>query len=147
MVRHTYHLILHYHNLIPEGVYNYTSASFNKKKKSYNIFFGNYLYQDVPVSVYHYGILLINDGEYNIQIATKEKALADKLYTLSPLKNVKEITELLLNDLRIDLEDLKKLNINDMKIISDSYKCMNVTLMYKFLRKVIKDENNNCSNH
>ncbi len=48
---------LSYYGLIPEAVYIYTSATFNKqKKKSYNNFFGTYLYQDVPKDVYHLGV-------------------------------------------------------------------------------------------
>jgi len=95
---------LYYYGLIPEKVTTFTSATYEKKKKKiYNTFFGTYLYRDVPKLVYPLGVNLIQEGDYSYQIATKEKALCDKLYTLSPLKNMTELQNLLFNDLRIDM--------------------------------------------
>ena len=40
---------LSFHGLIPETVYSYTSATFEKrKKKTYQTSFGNFYYRDVP---------------------------------------------------------------------------------------------------
>ena len=95
---------LYYYGLIPEKVTAFTSATCNKKKKKiYNNQFGTYLYRDVPEKVYPLGIKIINEDNYSCQIAIPEKALCDKLYTLSPLKNMKELENVLFNDLRIDL--------------------------------------------
>lgn len=128
---------LAYYDLIPERVVNYTSATFNKKKKKrYNTPFGVYLYQDVPSRVYYLGVNLIKEGDYYYQIATAEKALCDKLYTLSPLKNRTNLIHLLEDDLRIDKEDIMKLNLNDIKILSNKYNCSNVRLFYKYLESV-----------
>lgn len=128
---------LAYYDLIPERVVNYTSATFNKKKKKrYNTPFGVYLYQDVPPSAYYLGVNLIKEGDYYYQIATAEKALCDKLYTISPLKNRTNLIHLLEDDLRIDKEDIMKLNLNDIKILSNKYNCSNVRLFYKYLESV-----------
>ena len=56
------------------------------------------------------------------QIATPEKALCDKLYTLSPIKNMKELENILFNDLRIDLDEFNKLNIEDIEQIEEEQK-------------------------
>ena len=69
------------------------------------------------------------------QIATPEKALCDKLYTISPIKNMKDLENVLFNDLRIDLDEFNKLNIEDIEQISNSYHSQNVELLYKYMRR------------
>lgn len=133
---------LAYHGLIPEAVYVYTSATYNKKKKKqYNNKLGTFIYRDVPSNVYPYGINIVKEGEYYYAIATAEKAICDKLYTLKPVKNKKEMYDLLFNDLRIDIHLLKEMNIEDLNILCDIYKCTNM----KFLKKVIGELNENNS--
>ena len=83
---------LYYYGLIPEKVTAFTSATCGKKKKKiYHNQFGTYLYRDVPIKVYPLGIKLMEENNYTYQIATPEKALCDKLYTLHPIKNMKEL--------------------------------------------------------
>lgn len=131
---------LAYYNLIPERVVTYTSATFSKKKKKeFNTTFGNFSYRDVPNEVYPYGINLMQEGNYFYQIATPEKALCDKLYTITPLANIQDMKLLLIDDLRIDESDLKKLNLNDIEILSKLYHSTNVTLLTKYLRRLINE--------
>lgn len=132
---------LSYYGLIPEAVYTYTSATYNKKKKKqYNNPLGTFLYRDVPGNVYPYGINIIHEGEYSYAIATPEKALCDKLYTLSPVKNKKQMIDLLFNDLRIDLDEFKKLNFEDLMTLCELYKSTNMKILKKVIGK--KNENN-----
>lgn len=92
------------YGLIPERVYAVTCATFGKKKKKlFNTPFGLFLYRDVPKEAYQYEVLLKCEKNYSYQIATPEKALCDKLYTLSSLKNYKELENMLFDDLRIDV--------------------------------------------
>lgn len=127
---------LYYYGLIPEKVTTYTSATCNKKKKkTYNTFFGIYSFRDVPKLVYPIGVKLIQEGNYAYQIATPEKALCDKIYTISPLKNMTELENLLFNDLRIDTDEFKKLNINEIEEISKMYHSTNVSLLYRYMRR------------
>ena len=131
---------LAYYGLIPEQVKNYTSATFGKnKKKIYKNYFGTFLYRDVPENVYYYGIKIIEENKYIFQIATPEKALCDKLYTLSPVNNLLEMEELLFNNLRIDENELNKLSIKDIEKLENLYHSTNVTYLYKYLSK----QNNN----
>ena len=128
---------LSYYGLIPERVTAYTSATLNKKrKKAYNNQFGSYLYRDVPEKVYPLGIRLVEEGNYSYQIASPEKALCDKLYTLSPLKNMKELENVLFNDLRIDIDEFNKLNLQDIEEISNSYNSTNVSLLYRYMSRM-----------
>ena len=127
---------LSYYGLIPEKITAYTSATFDKKKKKrYDNKFGTFLYRDIPNNVYPLGIKIIQEGEYMYQIATPEKALCDKLYTISPIKNMKDLENVLFNDLRIDLDEFNKLNIEDIEQISNSYHSQNVELLYKYMRR------------
>lgn len=127
---------LYYYGLIPEKVLVYTNATYNKKKKKqYDTPFGTYLYRDVPKDVYPIGINLVEEGGYLYQIATPEKALCDKLYTLSSAKNMSGLENLLFNDLRIDIEELKKLNLQDIEELSKMYHSTNVKLLYKYVRR------------
>lgn len=127
---------LSFYGIIPEKVTAFTSATCNKKKKKlYKNQFGTYLYRDVPTKVYPLGINIIEAGSYSYQIATPEKALCDKLYTLQPLKNMKEIENVLFNDLRIDKDEFDKLNLHDIEEISNSYNSTNVNLLYRYMRR------------
>ena len=91
------------YGLIPEAVYAYTSATFEKKKKKeYDNQFGRYLYRDVPPAVYPFGIVVREEGGYSYLIATPEKALCDKLYSMPPVASVRDIELMLFDDLRID---------------------------------------------
>lgn len=127
---------LSYYGLIPEKVTAFTSATCDKKKKKiYNNEFGTYLYRDVPTDVYPLGIKIIEEGEYVYQIAIPEKAICDKLYTLSPIKNMTELKNVLFNDLRIDMDEFNKLNLKDIEQISNSYHSTNVDLLYRYMRR------------
>ena len=127
---------LAYHNLIPERVYAITCASFDKQRhKRYNTIFGLYTYQDIPKDAFPCGVETIEEDGYMYRIATKEKALLDKLYSLSPARNMKEMRELLFEDLRINefvLETFDKHLVNDL---SELYHSRNVALFNKMLRK------------
>lgn len=123
--------------LIPETVHVYTSATFKKRKtKIYQNHFGVFTYRDVPSNVYHSGILLHCNENYSYQMATPEKALCDKLYSISPVKNLRELEALLFDDLRIDEIEFKRLNIENLNELSVLYRTTNLNLLKKLLREI-----------
>lgn len=127
---------LSFYGFIPERVDTVTCATFNKKKKKqYNTLFGVFTYRDVPSLVYPLEIVLMQDGSYSYQIATLEKALCDKLYTLKPLKNYSNLEKMLFDDLRINIDDFNKLNIDKIQKLSVLYHSTNVSLLAKYLRR------------
>lgn len=104
---------LSYYSLIPERVSTITCATCDKKKKKeYTTNFGTFTYRDVPVLAYHEEILLKKDNNYSYQMATPEKALCDKLYTLAPLNNFANLEHKLFRDLRLDEEIFNKFNVD-----------------------------------
>lgn len=133
---------LSYYGMIPEIVHTVTCATYNKKKKRiYETEFGNFIYRDVPVKAYPIGIIIKNESDYSFQIATKEKALSDKLYSMKPISNQKELETVLVDDLRIDMDEVIKLDENDLREISEAYHSTNVSLLYRLVkRRKMKNE-------
>lgn len=128
---------LGYYGLIPEAVYAVTSATFEKKKsKRYDTSFGTFTYRDVPSDAFPHGILLMQEGDYFYRIAEKEKALCDVLYTKPPVHNTKELQAMLLEDLRIDEEELRKLDASKVEFLAEQYHTTNVKKLAAFLRRI-----------
>lgn len=129
--------ILHERGLIPEAVYRtITCATFNKRKiKTYKNRFGTFTYRDVPDAVFSLGVIAITDDHYSYQVATPEKALCDKLYTLSPVKNIKELENMLFEDLRIDEDMFNELSKEDIVRLAPLYRCKNLLLLSKYMEK------------
>ncbi|MBQ4559027.1 MAG: hypothetical protein IJA54_01710 [Tyzzerella sp.] len=124
------------HGLIPEAVYAFTSATFEKKKKKqYDTPFGLFTYQDVPTQVFYLGVQVKEEGNYAYYIASPEKALCDKLYSVKPVRNRKELEELLFDDLRIDETEFLRMNKNDIMELAEVYHSTNVTLLAQYVRR------------
>ena len=127
---------LSFYGLIPERVTTITCATFDKKKKKqYETDFGIFIYRDVPILVYPEEIILKEENNYSYQIATPEKALCDKLYTLAPLDNYSNLENMLFNDLRIDEEGFNKLDVKKIEKLCELYHSTNVDLLYRYMRR------------
>lgn len=127
---------LSYYGLIPERVTTITCATFNKKKKKmYNTQFGLFTYRDVPDLAYPEDIILYEKNNYSYQIASPEKSLCDKLYTLKSIKNYDSLKKILFSDLRIDEDEFKKLDSSKVNRLSNLYNSTNVKLLSKYMRR------------
>ena len=130
---------LGFYGLIPEMVYTVTSATFEKKKaKKYETPFGTFTYRDVPSEVFPLGIRLMQEGNYYYRIAAPEKALCDILYTLPPAANMKELTSLLNDDLRIDESELQKLDATVITELAGHYRATNTKKLCTLMRRLQK---------
>lgn len=133
----SFEFALSYHGFIPEAVYTFTSATFEKKKKKkYETPFGTFTYRDIPSRAYAYGVEIVQEGEYSYKIATPEKALCDQLYKMKGVANYKELEELLYEDLRIEESQLHTLNKEDVELLSGLYGCINIKKLSGFLRRL-----------
>lgn len=127
---------LSYYNLIPERTTTITSATFDKKKKKQYINdFGTFTYRDVPTKAYPEEIILKEENGYSYQIASPEKAICDKLYTLSPLNNYSNLENMLFKDLRMDEDNFQKLNKEKIVKLSNLYHSTNVDLLAKYVMR------------
>lgn len=128
---------LSYYGLIPEAVYVVTCATFEKKKKKrYETLFGTFTYRDVPSEAFPLELAVMQEGDYFYRIATAEKALCDKLYTMSPVANTKELRVLLQEDLRIEESELRQLNTETIAMLSDKCHSTNVKKLASLLRRL-----------
>lgn len=125
------------YSLIPETVFNtFTSATFKKSKtKTYQNRFGTFIYKDVPEAVYSLGVLIKEEGDYSYLIATPEKALCDKLYSLPPVNTLKGLRTLLFEDLRIDESDFWKLNTDELSGLAALYRATTLNMLVKLIRR------------
>ena len=124
------------YGLIPEAVYAFTSATFDKKKvREQENRFGRFTYRDVPSGVYPFGIVIREENGYVYQMATPEKALCDKLYTMPPVTSQKEIERMLFEDLRIDRTEFDKLDVREILQIGERYHSNNLKYLMKYLRR------------
>lgn len=136
---------LSYYHLIPETAYVYTCATYGKgKKKEYKNALGTFIYRDVPAHIYPYGVELFRENNYSYAMATAEKALCDKLYTIKPVKSKKEMTDLLFSDLRVDIGVLRQLDFDVLYTLCDNYKSTNMKYLKKVLGGIV--ENNSRAN-
>ena len=133
----SFEFALYTYSLIPEAVYNtFTSATFdNRKAKKHQNHFGIFTYRDVPTEVYPLEVVIHQENGYSYQIATPEKALCDKLYTISPVSNLTELKELLFDDLRIDEDEFEKLDHNTLDTLAPLYHSTNLNLLAKLIRR------------
>jgi predicted transcriptional regulator of viral defense system len=135
----SFEFALGYYGMIPEAVYTFTSATFEKKKKkTFKNAFGTYTYRDVPSSVYSMGLEIIKEGGYAFMMASREKAICDQLYKMGPVTNYKELENLLFVDLRIDEQELRKINLENLEIIAERYPSRNVKRLYSLMRRMLK---------
>lgn len=132
----SFEFALSYYSLIPETVYPFTAATFEKKRqKRYTTPYGVFTYRDVPSQAYPYGITLHEENGYGFQLASPEKALCDRLYTVSPVKNRAGLEALLFQDLRIDSDAFWKLDMVALAELADCYSTENHRLMKAYSKK------------
>ena len=137
----SFEFALSWHDLIPEAVYTFTSATCGKgKKKQYKTAFGTYTYRDVPIAAFPYGTTLYEENEYSFVLATPEKAICDMLYTLSPCGSRKELRQLLFEDLRIDETAFTNTNWGHMTELAGLYHTANHRLLISMMKEMKRHE-------
>lgn len=104
---------LWYWGMIPERVYEVTSITL-QSSKTYRTPVGRFSFRHLKSPYYSFGIKRIELAPKQIAlIATKEKALCDKIITTTGvnLRSIPSTQDFLLSDLRIDEEELKSLDL------------------------------------
>ena len=126
---------LSFYGLIPERVETVTSVT-NKRNKLFSTPLGVFSYKYISPSIYSYGITLYEiDKNHSILIATKEKALSDKLYFADKMTDQAQIKEYLFENLRLEMGELIGLNMRKVKKLAAHYG-HNVNLFHKFMESI-----------
>lgn len=132
---------LAWHDLIPEAVFTFTSATCGKRrKKLYDTPFGVFTFRDVPVAAFPYGTELHEEDGRAFMIASAEKAVCDQLYSCSPCSNRNELRQLLFEDLRIDETAFRDADLNEMSELAGLYQTKNHKLLISLLKEMRRHE-------
>jgi hypothetical protein len=130
---------LSYWGIIPERVYEISSITMKLSKK-YKTPIGRYSYRFMPSPYYSFGIKSIEvSPKQVVRIATPEKALCDKIATTTGLvlRSTIQTRNYLLDDLRIDLEQLHKFDLKEINSwIADAPKKESLRMLVKTLAKL-----------
>lgn len=113
---------LSYWNMIPERAYEVSSSTI-KTSKWYKTEVGRFSYHQLKTPYYSYGLKCIEQTpRQSMLVASPEKALCDKI-VLTPnvnMRSMKQTQEFLMQDLRINREDLISLDTNMMKLWTET---------------------------
>lgn len=124
------------YHLIPEHVVEITSVTW-KKSYLFKSPLGRFSYAHIHPSIYAVGITKMEHAPYqSALIATPEKALADFLMIRrGKVKSMHEMRMILFEDMRIDEEDLLKLDINLFKKIYAAHQHSAIYYLIKIVEK------------
>ncbi len=128
---------LSYYGLIPERVYEITSATM-RMKKEFDTPLGRFTYKPVSFQAYALGVdWLYDDTNGGKLIATSEKALCDKIRSDRGIGRLSQhaLKEYLVFDLRIDMDLLYTLNAELIFTIAIAYKSSNLKNLSKLISK------------
>ena len=124
------------YGMIPRKETPVTCAAYGKRKEKYHeTFFGVYTYRDIPKEVFAEELILHAENDYSYIIASPEKALCDTLYNAAPAANLKELQNLLFDEIGFGKRKIFRLDPEIIFRIADLYGCRNLKLMKSLLRK------------
>jgi predicted transcriptional regulator of viral defense system len=110
---------LFFWGLIPEKVY-VTTAMTIKPTTRFDTKLGTFTYQHLSTPYYSYGIQTIMVTEkQSILIGSPEKSICDKIITTPGilLRSIKQASQFLIDDLRIDIELLSQMNTQEFECL------------------------------
>jgi len=127
---------LAWHGLIPERVTAMTCACCGKNRsKRFVTPFGEYLYRDIPRAAYPYGIRRELEGDLPFLIAEPEKALCDMVSKASDIVTPHDMETLLLDDCRMEREDLLRLDRATIDFLAPLYRKRSVRALQAWMNK------------
>jgi predicted transcriptional regulator of viral defense system len=103
--------VLQKYSILSDAVYAYTSVTL-KSKNTYTNNFGRYMYRNITRKLF-VGYEIKEVGGYEIKEATQAKALFDYLYL--KLYRIKNITEDVLLDLRLNMDEFEKKEMDEFE--------------------------------
>ena len=126
---------LYYHGLIPESVVDVASVT-TKRSKSFSTDYGLFSFRHIKKELFRIGLEIASGQNGNFMIATKEKALCDKIYFTRDIKigSKRDMIEFLRDDLRIDFDELEDFDIEIVRHYQEVSKSKKI----KFLETVIE---------
>ena len=129
---------LSFYGLIPERTSIITSIT-NKRNKKFATPVGNYIYYYLNNEKYTIGLEFSSQKNGRpFLIATPEKALCDQLCLIDRKIKITEHVDMknyLIEDLRLDEDELKKFSLNHLIQINDVYKNIKIQTLISCIKK------------
>jgi hypothetical protein len=133
---------LHYYGLIPERAEAVTSVTI-KRSRMFFTPVGLFTYRKIPMKAYQAGIdqVTFEDGR-SFLIAIPEKALCDKIDQDrgTAVRTQSEMRAYLTENLRIEPEELRKLNPETITEIAEHYRSRKMKLLCAVIRQLKKED-------
>ena len=123
---------LSYWGLIPEKVVEVTSVT-NKRNKRFDTPLGRFSYRYLNNKRYHFGFRYVEGEGGAYLVASKEKAICDKIFFEGNLGKY-EIESYLEKNLRINIKEILSLDIELVEEISRRYRNKSVSAFYCWLK-------------
>ena len=128
---------LSYWGIIPERVTETTSMT-TKRNRSFFTPAGDFSYHHVASAAFIPGVVRQGEDSAGFLIASREKALCDKIARASGISSVKDVGVFLLQDLRIEEDQLSSFETGLLKEIAAKYRRTNVELLFRWIEKARK---------
>jgi len=127
---------LYFYGLIPESVHD-VSCTTTKRSKTFKTKSGTYTFKHIKKELFSLGLQICSNNSGNFLMASKEKALCDKVYFTKNIQitSKKQMLEFLLYDLRVDMDELQGCNMDIFK----HYFAISKSKKIEILTKVIKE--------
>lgn len=122
---------LSFWSLIPERVETITSIS-NKRNKYFKTPVGNFSYQYSNDKIFYKGITIQENSNSGYLIASKEKALCDKIVSMKEIETINDMDTYLKDDLRIDFNELSGLDMDLLSDIANVYSSNSVEILNRW---------------
>jgi hypothetical protein len=133
--------MLAYYGWLTERVETVTSMCMERSRQI-DTPVGRFAYTTIPAQYYAAGLTFVQEGEVAFMAATPEKALCDLLVSTRKLRiqSVSSMQHHLLDDLRLDEDDLCKLNLERLQRCANSgYKTTMLSVLVRFVESLQND--------
>jgi len=134
----SYEYALNYHGLTPERVEEVTSAT-TKRAKTFSTPYGIFSYRHIDKTLYALGVEIVSSKQGNFMMASREKALCDKVFATKGVKVVskKSMQIFLEEDLRVDMDELANFDLGVVRQYAEISKSKRVEFLYKVLKDIV----------
>ena len=135
----SYEYALNYHGLTPERVEEVTSATI-KRAKIFSTPYGIFSYRHIDKTLYALGVEIVSSKQGNFMMASKEKALCDKIFSTKGVKigSKKSMRIFLEEDLRVDMDELPDFDLEIVRQYAEISKSKRVEFLYKVLKDIVR---------
>ena len=122
------------YGLIPERVMTVTSMTLGRHKE-FHTPCGIFSYDHLAPHLYVHGLRRIEiEGGRAYLIASAEKALMDRLWTVKGLHSMKQLEDYLEGDMRLDFTNIQKIKISNLSKLTKIYNKPSFYLLEKLVR-------------